>query len=178
MKIKNRQEFLLVLTIAAFALLVGVNFIYEPLQGWWSSRATQIRQLRAQVADGNQLIKRDASIRSRWDEMRKNALPANTSLAEQQVLRSVDSWSRSSGAEITGIMPQWKNDSTNYWTLDCRVEASGDLGSLSKFLYSVEKGPTALKVDSLELSGRDATGHQLTLALQINGLALLQPNQK
>ena len=178
MKIKNRQEFLLVLTIAAFALLVGVNFIYEPLQGWWSSRATQIKELRTQVSDGNQLIKREAGIRSRWDGMRTNALPANSSLAEQQLLTAFTAWSRSSGAEITDIMPQWKNDSTNYWTLDCRVVAAGDLGALSKFLYSVEQGPTALKIDSLELSGRDATGHLLTLALQINGLALLQPTQK
>ena len=176
MKIKNRQEFLLVLTIAAFALLVGVNFIYEPLQDWWSARATQVKDLRTKVNDGNQLIKREAGIRSRWDDMRNNALPANTSLAEQQLLTSFTAWSRSSGAEITGIMPQWKNDSTNYWTLDCRVEAAGDIGALSRFLYSVEKGPTALKIDSVELSGHDATGQQLTLALQINGLALL--NQK
>ena len=178
MKIKNRQDFLLVLTIAAFALLVGVNFVFEPLQGWWTARSAQIRDLRAKVSEGNQLIKRESAIRSRWDGMRSNALPANSSLAEQQLLTDFTTWSRSSGAEITGIMPQWKNDSTNYWTLDCRVEASGDLGSLSKFLYSVEKGPTALKIDSLELSGRDATGHLLTLALQINGLALLQPNKK
>jgi len=176
MKIKNRQEFLLVLTIAAFALLVGVNFIFEPLQDWWSARATQVKDLRTKVNDGNQLIKREAGIRSRWDDMRNNALPANTSLAEQQLLTSFTAWSRSSGAEITGIMPQWKNDSTNYWTLDCRVEAAGDIGALSRFLYSVEKGPTALKIDSVELSGHDATGQQLTLALQINGLALL--NQK
>ncbi len=178
MKIKNRQDFLLVLTIAAFALLVGVNFVWEPLQGWWTARAAQVRELRAKVSEGNQLIKRESAIRSRWDGMHANALPANTSLAEQQLLTAFTTWSRSSGAEITGLMPQWKNDSTNYWTLDCRVEAAGDLSALSKFLYSVEKGPTALKIDSLELSGRDATGHELTLALQINGLALLQPNQK
>jgi Tfp pilus assembly protein PilO len=178
MKIKNRQDFLLVLTIAAFALLVGVNFLFEPLQGWWTARTTQIKDLREKVSAGNQLIKREAFTRSQWDGMRTNALPANSSLAEQQLLTDFTTWSRSSGAEITGIMPQWRNDSTNYWTLDCRVEAAGDLGSLSKFLYSVEKGPTALKIDSLELSARDATGHQLTLALQINGLALFQSNQK
>jgi Tfp pilus assembly protein PilO len=176
MKIKDRQQFLLILTIAAAGLFVGVNFIFTPLQGWWTARAAHIKALRTQVSEGNQLIKREANIRRRWDEMRTNALPASTSLAEQQVFRALDNWSRASGAEITGIMPQWKNDSTNYWTLDCRVEAAGDLGALSKFLYSVEQGPLALKVDAAELGARDATGQQLTLALQINGLALL--NQK
>ena len=69
-------------------------------------------------------------------------------------------------------MPQWKNDSTNYMTLNCRVEAAGDLGTLSQFLYDIEKGPMALKLESVDLSARDDTGQQLTLGLQISGLAL------
>ena len=77
------------------------------------------------------------------------------------------------GADLASIIPQWKNDSTNYMTLNCRVEASGNLGTLSQFLYDIEKGPAALKLDSVELSAHDSTGQQLTLGLQISGLALI-----
>ena len=178
MKIKNRQEFLVVLTIAAFALLVGVNFILEPLGGWWSARQAQIKELRAEVTAGGQLIRRESGIRSRWANMTANALPANTSLAEQKLLTAVDGWSRSSGAEVTSLMPQWKNESTNYLTLTCRVETSGDLGALSKFLYVLERGPMALRLDSLELGAHDKDGQQMTLSTEINGLALLQPDKK
>jgi hypothetical protein len=62
-------------------------------------------------------------------------------------------------------------------TLNCRVEASGTLGTLSQFLYSIEKGPMPLKPDSVELTARENTGQQLTLGLQISGLALLQPTK-
>ena len=178
MKIKNRQEFLVVLTVAAFALLVGVNFILEPLGGWWSSRQAQVRDLRAKVTDGNRLLKREAGIRSRWAEMRAAALPANTSLAEQKLLTAVDGWSRGSGAEVTSLMPQWKNESTNYLTLTCRVETSGNLDNLSKFLYDLEKGPLALRLDSLELTARDKEGQQMTLSAEINGLALTTQDKK
>jgi len=177
MKIKNRQQFLVALTIGVAALYLGVNFVYTPLSDWWSSRSAQIRDLREKVSDGNQLIKREAGIRSHWSEMQANALPSNTSLAEQQVLKSFDSWQRDSGAEITGIMPQWKNDSTNYMTLSCRVELGGDLGTLSRFLYEIENSPTALRLDSVELGAHDVTGQQMTLGLEINGLALL-PSSK
>jgi Tfp pilus assembly protein PilO len=173
MKIENRQQFLVVLTIAAAALLIGVNFIFEPLQAWWSSRSLEIKELRAKVNDGNYLIKREADNRRLWSGWSSNALPANTPLAEQQVLKSLEGWSRASGAEITSIMPQWKNDSTNYMTFNCRVEAAGNLGTLSQFLYDIEKGP-ALKLDSVELSAHDSTGQQLTLGLQISGLVLSQ----
>jgi len=177
-KIKNRQEFLVVLTIAAFALLVGVNFILEPLGGWWSARQTQIKELRTKVTEGQQLIRRESGIRSRWEEMSVNALPANTSLAEQKLLTAVDGWSRSSGAEVTSLMPQWKNESTNYLTLTCRVETAGNLGTLSRFLYDLERGPLALRLDSLELTARDKEGQQMTLSTEINGLALVQPEKK
>jgi Tfp pilus assembly protein PilO len=172
MKIQNRQQFLIMLTGAALALLIGVNWIYEPLAGVWSARSQEIKALHVKVNDGNFLKKRETDIRSHWDNMRENALPANTSLAENQVITAFNNWSRSSGAEITSVLPQWKNDSTNYMTLNCRVEATGSLGELSQFLYQVEKGPMPLKADSVELSAHDATGQQLTLGLQISGLAL------
>jgi Tfp pilus assembly protein PilO len=172
MKMENRQQFLIMLTGVALALLVGVNWIYEPLASLWSARSQEIKALHVKVNDGNFLKKREADIRGRWDNMRENALPANTSLAENQVITAFNNWSRSSGAEITSVLPQWKNDSTNYMTLNCRVEATGSLGELSQFIYQVEKGPIPLKADSVELSAHDATGLQLTLGLQISGLAL------
>ena len=178
MKIENRQQFLVALTIGVAALYIGVNFIGEPLVNLWSARSAQIKQLRAKVSEGNLLIKREADIRGRWSEMSTNALPNNPSLAEQQVLKAFDNWSRDTGAEISSIMPQWKNDSTNYMTLNCRVEASGSLGTLSQFLYHIEKGPAALKLDSVELSARDSAGQQLTLGLQISGLVLILPTTK
>ena len=164
---------MIALTIAAAALLVGVNWVYTPLVNLWSARSQEIRALRVKVNDGNFLKKREADIRGRWDDMRTNALPANTSLAENQVITAFNNWSRSSGAEITSVLPQWKNDSTNYLTLNCRVEATGSLGALSQFLYQIEKGPMALKAEAVELSSHDATGQELTLGLQISGLALV-----
>jgi hypothetical protein len=178
MKIENRQQFLVMLTIAAAALFVGVNFIAEPLGGWWSSRQKQIKELRARVDEGNQLIKRESFIRGRWADMRTNALPASTAVAESQLLKAVDDWSRESGAQVTSLMPQWKTESTNYLTLACRVETAGDIGSLSKFLYDLEKGPLALRLDAVELGARDKEGQQMTMSVELNGLALVTQEKK
>jgi Tfp pilus assembly protein PilO len=177
-KIKNRQEFLVVAVLALGGLWVAVYLIFTPLQGWWSERQKQISDLREKVKDGNLLIKSEARTRSHWDEMRANALPASTSQAEQKVFTALTAWSRESGAEITSIMPQWKNDATNYMTLACRVETAGDLGALSKFIYDIEKGPLALRLDSVELSAHDNNGRQMTLGLEINGLALISHDKK
>jgi Tfp pilus assembly protein PilO len=178
MKIKNRQEFLVMVTIGVVLLAGLVNFILPPIQGWWSDRQKQISDLRDKVKDGAQMIKRDSVIRSHWKDMRENSLPASAPAAEQQFLKAIDNWSRDSGAELTSITPQWKSDSTNYMTLNCRVETDGDLNSLSKFIYDVEKGPMPLRLDTVELSSHDNNGQVMTLGLDINGLALLQNDQK
>jgi len=175
MKVDNRQQFLIMLTAVVVGLWLADLVIFEPLGKAWSSRAAQIKQLRMKVKDGGSLIKRENDVRHRWSFMQTNALAANPSLAGQQVIAAFDNWSRATGTEVTSIMPQWKNDSTNYMTFNCRVEASGTMGALSQFLYDIEKGPLALKLDSVELSAQKSdTGQLLTLGLQISGLALIQ----
>jgi len=178
MKIENRQQFLIVVTAVAFVLLIGNSLIYTPLANLWSARSAQITKLTRQVKDGKVMVQREAAIRGRWNNMRVNALTNNTSLAAQQAINALDNWSHASGAEVTSIMPQWKNDSTNYMTFNCHVQASGTMEALSQFIYQIEKGPMALKLDSMELSAHDETGQQLMLDLQISGLALLMPTTK
>lgn len=177
MKVENRQQFLIFLTIAAVCLYVGVNFLATPLAGWWKVRSDKVAALRKQVSEGRLMIRREQALRSNWDQMRTNTLPVNTSAAEQQVIHAFDSWAADSGAAMNGFTPQWKNDDTDYMTLNCHVEASGDIGTLMRLLYDIESDPMALKLDSVEFSAHDPGGQSLTLALQVSGLALI-PSSK
>ncbi len=172
MRIENRQQFLVLAAAGAVALLAADRLVVTPLTKLWKARSAAMAELRKQVEEGASLVQREVIIRSRWEQMRDNALPSNPSLAEQQVLRAFDSWAQRSRVSITSIMPQWKQDADEYKTLECRVDAAGDLESLSQFLYNVERDPMALKIESVELTARDNNGRQLTLAMQISGLVL------
>lgn len=172
MKIENRQKFLLIATLSLLGLVVCNWVIITPLGNWWTTRSKSITALRTNLKHGHALIQNQNNIHRLWDEMQAKTLPNNTSLAEHEVLNAFDTWSRESGATVTGITPQWKNDSTNYMTLNCRVEATGDLGTLSRFVNAIERNTIALKLDSVELSTHDNIGQQLTLGLQLSGLAL------
>jgi hypothetical protein len=172
-KINNRQQLLVLLAVAAFALLIGDRVIFTPMTKAWKARGERIADLRKQVERGEALVTRERTVRDRWAQMRTGALPDNTSLAEQQVLKAFDTWAQDSRVSISSILPQWKQDSDDYKTLECRVEAAGDLDTLARFLYEIEKDPMALKLDAVELNARDAAGQQLTLGVQVSGLVLL-----
>jgi len=172
MNINNRQQLLAIVAIAAIALWVGDKVLFSPLTALWKDRVKQIADLRKSVNQGTLLVERERSIRDRWQSMRGNTLPSDTSAAENLVLKAFDRWSQDSRISITAIKPQWKHNADEYMTLECRVDAFGNLPTLIRFLYDVEKDPLALKVDALEITSRDNDGQQLSLALQVSGLLL------
>jgi hypothetical protein len=179
MKIQNRQQFLMVLTLSALALYVGNLLVYGPMKNWWQSRQDAVKQLRQEVSEGKMLVRREAVIRGEWDNMRTNALPNDASQAESQMLKSLANWSGDSRINVSSVTPQWQpdqgDDQNNYSTLDCRVEASGDLETLSRFLYEIENDPVAVQLASVELTATDDRGQQLNLGLELSGLALIAP---
>lgn len=168
----NRQQLLTILTISAAVLFVADRFVFGPLKTAWISRSDRIVELRKKVGDARILEGREAGLRLRWDQMRTNTLPDDPPRAEQLVLRAFDKWSSDSRVSILSINPQWKKESDDYLTLQCRVEASGSLGAISRFIYDLEHDPMAVKIESLELSSRDNDGQQLALGLQVSGLAI------
>lgn len=179
MKIENRQQKLIVVTLVVLALYAGNYLVYNPLVAWWKTRQATVNELRQEVTQGKALVRRESVIRDDWKHMRDNSLPNDSSQAEQQVLRAINKWAGDTGMTVNSITPAWQPDQgdsqNNYSTLDCRVEASGDIGTISRFLYEIENDPMALQLQSVELTANDDQGQQLTLGLELSGLALIAP---
>lgn len=173
---QNRQQLLTILAAVVIAIWAGDKMVLSPLTKSWKARAVRIAELRKSIEQGNKIVERERSIHSRWESMRTNTFPRAVSLSEGQLLRSFERWSRDSQISVTSIKPQWKgNPDDDYMTLECRVDAFGNLQTLTRFLYNIEKDPLALKVDLVEISARDNDGQQLTLGLQVSGLLLNPP---
>jgi len=173
--VKGRQQGLAIVAILSVALLAGDRLLLTPLTKTWKARAERIAELKQSVTQGMALIERDETIRSRWDTMRTNTLDSESSVAESQVLKAFDRWSRTSGVSISSLRPQWKRAAGDSMTYECRADAAGSLSDLTRFLYQAEADPLALKIDVVELTARDTDGQQLTLGLQVSGLLLKTP---
>ena len=175
MQIKDRQKLLVIVAIAIVALFAGDKLVLSPLHSAWKDRAEQIAQLNKQLATGNRLLQRERGLRIRWAEMQQRALTNNASAAEQQLYRAIDRWAQGARVSIAAITPQWKRDADEYMTYECRIDAAGDIGHLSRFLHSAERDPLALKLESVEIGARDKEGQQLSMGLQLSGLVLNPP---
>jgi hypothetical protein len=176
MNITNRQKLLSILALVVVGVWAGDRIVITPLTNLWKERSARIVELRKLVAQGKAMVERERPIRSRWDNMRTNTLPVETSVAESEVLKAFERWSQDSRISINSIRPQWKRAGEDYMTLECRADASGNIQALTRFLYDVEQDPMALKVDLVEITSHDNDGRQLSLAVQVSGL-LLNPQQ-
>ena len=172
MRIDNRQKVLAIAAISAVAVLAADRLLITPLTGLWKERTRRISELRNNLEKGTSLLAREQAIRDRWDRMRKSALPTDVSAAESKVLTAVERWTKASAITFTSIKPQWKQNADDYKTLECRIDATGDMESVTRFVYELERDPLALRVEDLELSARDDNGQQLSLGVRFTGLVL------
>lgn len=171
METKQRQKLLLIIAAVGVLLFVGDSLLFEPMLASWKDRAKRIDDMRLQVSQDKELLQREDMLRSRWDSMRTNALPANQSLGEAELFKAFDRWERASSITRVGMKPQWKQgDDDSYSTLECRVDYNGNVDTIKRFLYELERDPISVKVDSVEISSRDDNGQQLALGLQVSGL--------
>ena len=173
MRSENRQQLLIILTGVVVGLFLFDKIVITPLLEGWRTRSELIAELRKSIDSGDSLIEREDITRNRWDAMKTNALPLDASDAEEAALEAFDKWSRATRISISSIKPQWKRGAAeDHSLLECRVDASGDIDSLTQFLYEVEKSTLALRVESVEITARDSEGRQLALGLLVSGLRL------
>jgi hypothetical protein len=178
-KIKSREKLLILGAGLMIVYLAGERLIINPLIGFWKKRNDRIVQLDKDLTAGKLSIAREKTIRERWDMMRANALPASTADAEGKVLKAVDRWATASQVSLTSRKNQWKQSARDddYTTLECRVDGTGDMQSIARFLYELEKDPLALRIEDLEVTSRDERGQLLALGVRFSGLKL-NPERK
>ncbi|MCL5096736.1 MAG: hypothetical protein M1608_04255 [Candidatus Omnitrophica bacterium] len=171
--VKNREKLLTLMAALVIGLLIADHLVITPLANLWKTRSNRIETLTKSINNGNLLLSREKIIRDRWDYMKTNSLSANVSAAENRVLKSVDRWVQDSQISFTSIKPQWKQGDDDYMTLECQADAYGNIRSVARFLFELEKDPLSLKVDNVEIAARDSEGQQLTLSVRFSGLRLL-----
>jgi hypothetical protein len=176
-KIENRQKLLLIVAVSILAVFVGNSVLYEPLKANWIARSERIADLKNKVNDDNRLLRRKTEILARWDSMKNNVLPPNSSQAGSALLKAKDRWVEKSGAGIEDFSPQLKQDtdpdsSDVITTWECRTDASGSMRSLLNFLWAIESDPMGVQLQDIELSSKDNSGEEMSLGLTLSALVL------
>jgi Tfp pilus assembly protein PilO len=177
MQIKNRQQLLTFGAILTVVILLGDRVIISPLTRAWKERTARVAKLTESIKQGAVLMERERIIHDRWHSMQTNALPNDTSKAENLVMNAIGRWELESGVRFNSLKPQPKRNADDYMTIECRIDATGTLESMTKFVYNLETDSLPIKVEELEVTSRDTAGQQISLIMRITGL-LISPQDE
>jgi len=171
-KIDNRQKMLVFVAIGGMALLAGDHLVIEPLIRLWKARSERITELTKLIDDGGRTLERGPILRQRWQGMLTNTLPANDAVAESKVIGAQRRWSEYSAFNVLSIKPNWRQETDDYKTYECRVDGTGAMPAVARFIYELERDPLALRVEDIEIQAKDNDGQQLALGLRFTGLVI------
>ena len=144
-------------------------------------RSDRITELKKNVKDDNDLISERTTILAKWDRMKANVLPMNSSQAGSKILEKKDSWVQQSQVSLDDFSPQFKQDndqnSTNVITSwECRADASGYMRSVLNLLWAIENDPMGVQLEDVEISSKDNNGQDQTMALGLTLSMLVLDN--
>jgi hypothetical protein len=170
MKTRDRENLLKLTAIVAVALLAGDSLVIQPLSARWKETSDQITELREKLERGTQLVDRERSIRRSWRIFQRDDLDENRSLAENQVLKAMETWMADSGIRLTAAKPQWQDFDNRFSTYNIRLTAEGDIRQCVTFVHLIEKDPLPVRVEEIEYASRDKDGKNLAITMSISGV--------
>lgn len=169
----NKRQIILKLAAGAVVgLFLLDRLVLTPIFDSWKSSSERTAALRAKVTRGRQLLKSEASLRSRWLEMRKSALPSDDSAAENGVYKAIGRWAQESHVNLTSLTPEWRSHKEGYETFECRATAAGSQAALGRLIYELEVDPLPARLEQCDLAVRDAKGQQLNLTMKFSFIRL------
>jgi len=174
MGFKLRERILVIAAVVGIVLLMGDKLIVSPLFRVWKTRAERISQLKQNLENGSVLLERKDAIDRKWRDMNERSLSLDIAAAENKILNAVNRWASQSRLNMTSLKPRWLHDEENSKKLEFRLTGSGDVESVSRFLYEIENDPLAIKLEDIEISSRDDRGRELELSVRFTGLILMK----
>jgi len=173
MNAENRERYLLMLAAICLGALLFDKLLLTPLYHHWNENSEQMQKIQLLLVKGDLLLSRERSLRKRWREMQRDALPKDVSGAESQVVKSVDRWVQESGIRVKSLKPQWRqHGEAEYVTLECSAVTQGTLPEIVRFLYQLETDPLALAIENLKINEPSGNHKQQSLHIRFSGLQL------
>ena len=110
----------------------------------------------------------------RWNDTNERSLTSEMSVAENRIMNSVSDWAGKSGLEVSSLKPRRMFGEKEFKKLEFRLAATGDMESVTRFLFELETDPLSLKLEDLDITARDNEGRDLALTVRFTGLILVK----
>lgn len=177
MAFNRREQILILLTVLCVSALAADHFVLSPLIGLWQTRSTRIAELRQNLDKGQMLVDREDAMEEEWSRMRAAGLSSDNAETEKVLFNALSEWVGRSGLSVASQKPRWLEDEDEQGKkIELRIDSTGNMGSITRFLYELERDRLPFKVEDMEINAQDAKGRSLSFEMRVTGLVLGETN--
>lgn len=158
--------------LVCIIFLTADRLILTPMGRIWKKHSEQISLLKKSVEKGDILLDRKKDIEERWQKMKDTGLPDDPSAAENRILTSVHEWGVQSGLTLNSLKPRWVESGGEEKKLEFRLSGTGNLETVSCFLFELERDSLPLSLEDFSISVRDKQSRSLDFSARFSSLIL------
>jgi hypothetical protein len=171
MRIERREDFLKIAVAVVVGLFLLDRMILSPALVRWKDQGERIAKLREDVTEGQRLLKNEHAIRAKWDDMQRNDLDPEISLAEDQAYKGISRWATASRVSVSSLTPAWRT-LEDHDLYEFRASMTGTQSSLGQFIYDLGVDKLPVRLEECELTTRDNKGQMLGGSMRFSFIRL------
>lgn len=170
MGLERREKLFLIIAIAVVAVLVADRYILSPVLTRRADMKNHREILRGELEQALSTVKRWKILAPQWERMNKEGLSKDPSVMEGIVLRYIKDSSLKNGIVIASIQPERLQQETKVREIEFLLSGTGNVNSVTGFMYDMETASLPLKVKTMQLGAADETGSQMTIQLKMSSI--------
>ncbi|MCM8779342.1 MAG: type 4a pilus biogenesis protein PilO [Candidatus Omnitrophica bacterium] len=170
----RRERILFFITVGVIVSAGVINFIVAPVRKRWRRLNSQIVNLKAKLNHYIKILGLEQEIEKRYNtyaDYLKTKGSHEEALAS--VLQEIEKLARTCGILLTNIVPSGLEEKDFYQKFEVRMETEGDISSLGRFLYELQKSKYLFRVVRLNITTK--SGSQDTLRSSIELMKIFIP---
>jgi hypothetical protein len=172
MVLTKRERVVACAAFGAVALLVADRVLLRPLWKRQEAMRAERDRLVAELEGGRELFERQRQLAPRWRELLAGGLQPDPEKAESQVLHAVRTWSQEAGLTLSSLRPERVRDHDGLREMTFQASATGGMGEVARFLYSLESSRQPVRVSELQLGTRKEGTDDLSLQFRVSALCM------
>ena len=173
MVLSKRERLIAIVTMAVIMIFVFDRYLWTPVMEARRDVILERQNLITEMQRAERIFKQRNRVKDDWNEMKNGGLYSDASATESGVLNAIGSWAQDSGLTLSSIKPEHEKGEGEMKEIIFNLACSGNMNSVSQFLWQVEESTLPLKIMEFQLGSREEDGREMSLQLKLSALYIV-----
>jgi len=169
MVLSKRERTIALTTLAAVAILVLDQLVFEPVRAQFVQLSADDEHYTKMLDDANRLFMNRKATEARWNQMVADGLKSDAAETEDALDHAVFEWAQASDLTLKSCTPEHTMQKDRPAVV-LYVVGTGNMSAVAHFLYRAQTSRLPVQPEDLEIGSRREATDDLTVTLHISGL--------